>query len=205
MIFIFPAYLTTVLLQYQTQHRRKHEISIFWLSAVITVLPDFNQSLFDFFNHVDSWLKLGTHYPCSRAVNTGVILDTRVHGPWTRAVFTAVTHGREHGCNFWTPVNTARVNACDMLVTNTARKHRCQKWRPCSRPWTRVVYTGHYTPAAVWLPNLVISGLLWPCLKKMKARVLLCSSWTVLHTRYAGAISCRERRNCRPRRGSYSI
>jgi len=24
----------------------------------------------------------GTHYPCSRPVNTGVILDTRVHGPW---------------------------------------------------------------------------------------------------------------------------
>jgi len=25
-------------------------------------------------------LKAGTHYPCSRAVNTGVILDTREHG-----------------------------------------------------------------------------------------------------------------------------
>jgi len=26
-------------------------------------------------------LMAGTHYPCSQAVNTGVILDTREHGP----------------------------------------------------------------------------------------------------------------------------
>ena len=29
----------------------------------------------------EKWLKAGTHYPCSRAVFTGVILDTRQHGP----------------------------------------------------------------------------------------------------------------------------
>jgi len=33
---------------------------------------------------------VGTHYPCSRAVNTG-------HGPWTPVVCTgARVHGREH-------------------------------------------------------------------------------------------------------------
>jgi len=56
---------------------------------------------------------------------------TRVHGPWTRPVNTGV---REHGCRFWTPVNTAHgVNTYDTPVTNTARKHECHFWHPCSR------------------------------------------------------------------------
>jgi len=50
---------------------------------------------------------------------------TRVHGPWTRA-------------SFWTPVNTARANTCDTLVTNMTREHVRHFWRPCSRSWTRV-------------------------------------------------------------------
>ena len=51
-------------------------------------------------------LKLGIHYPYPRTVFTG-----RVHDPWTRA-------------SFWTLVNTASVNTCDTLVTNTAREPR---------------------------------------------------------------------------------
>jgi len=66
-----------------------------------------------------STLKLGTYYPCQRAVFTGRVRvsknDTRIHGYWT-PVFTCSGHGpwsrvildsRVHGP--WTrPVNTAR-------------------------------------------------------------------------------------------------
>jgi len=35
----------------------------------------------------DPWTQVGhasVHGPCLRPVNTGIILDTRVHGPWTQ-------------------------------------------------------------------------------------------------------------------------
>lgn len=65
---------------------------------------------------------------------------TRAHGPWIRPVSTGV---REHGCRFWTPVNTAIVNTYDTPATNTAREHRALylRWRYCmttnwwSRKW----------------------------------------------------------------------
>ena len=44
------------------------------------------------------------------------------HYPYSRAVFT----GREHGRNFCTTVNTARVSTGDILMTNTAREHGCR-------------------------------------------------------------------------------
>ena len=42
-------------------------------------------------------VKLGTLHPCPRPVNTGVIFDTRVHGPCSRVASTAREHGRVHG------------------------------------------------------------------------------------------------------------
>jgi len=46
---------------------------------------------------------------------------TRVYGPCSRAVNT----DRKHGRHFWTPENTASVNTCDTLVTNTAHEQGC--------------------------------------------------------------------------------
>jgi len=71
--------------------------------------------------------KLGTHYPCPRPVNTvhrrpvntGVLYDTRVHGPWIQASFwtshpclrTVIFDIRGHGSRPWTrPVNTDSVH-----------------------------------------------------------------------------------------------
>jgi len=50
-------------------------------------------------------LKLGTHYPCPRAVDTGAQNDARVHGPSTRPVNKNDTHVHEAVL-----VNTGRVH-----------------------------------------------------------------------------------------------
>jgi len=68
-------------------------------------------------------LKLGTHYPWTRAVFTD-----REHGcpkwrPCSRAVYTVGT-AREHECQKMTPVITGHIGYTT-LVTNTARKHGC--------------------------------------------------------------------------------
>ena len=67
-------------------------------------------------------LKAGTHYPCSRAVSTA----------------------REHGCQFLTPVFTARV-------------HGWYFWHPCdifeareNGPWTRAVLPQNSGMTSVW-------------------------------------------------------
>ena len=59
-----------------------------------------------------------THYPCSWAANTGVILDTRVHGPRSR-VDVIDTH--KHG----------RLYTLPMFM---GREHGCHFRHPCSRP-----------------------------------------------------------------------
>ena len=67
-------------------------------------------------------LKLGIHYPCSRAV--------------------FIWSAREHGCDFLTPVFTG------LVVMSTAHEHGRHLEQPCPRvtgrrhsPWTRVVFT----------------------------------------------------------------
>jgi len=70
-------------------------------------------------------VNLGTHYPCSRAVNTGVKNDVCVHGPCSRPVNTV----REHGCQKMTPVFSGRVGHQCSAGVNTGRVHGCPKGR----------------------------------------------------------------------------
>ena len=87
-------------------------------------MPNILQSSLSFFNVITNLLlslKLGTYYPWTRPVNTGVILDTPVHSPWTRPVNTgAINH-------------TGRVGHQCIASVNTSRVHGCPKWRPCAR------------------------------------------------------------------------
>ena len=91
---------------------------------------------------------VSTHYPCSRAVNTGVILNIRVHGTrwWQKVLSHFASTAREHGCS----VHSTRVHGpstrpvCSRLVkryrrirVNAAAEHACPnpKRRTC---WTPV-------------------------------------------------------------------
>ena len=66
-------------------------------------------------------LKLGTHYPCPRPVDTGVQNDVstdrvgRVHGPWTRVLCVP---------NFsWSRLETSAVHFCQRRAIESAPVH----------------------------------------------------------------------------------
>jgi len=64
-----------------------------------------------------------TLYPYSRAVNTGVILDTRVHGPCSRVMCTGARNSRA-------PVHTTRVYGPSTRPVKTGSVYRALlKWR----------------------------------------------------------------------------
>jgi len=86
--------------------------SVVVIFACLYVAPSFND-----YNicSLNSRLKAGTHYPCSRAIFTG-----RKHGPWKRVWF-------------WTPVlqvenhyDAINNSACCMI--SMAGVHGCPKW-----------------------------------------------------------------------------